>query len=161
VKRAGTVPGRGPAKVPRTARVAEVVKQVLGEALSTGRIKDSRVAGTLITVTRVTVSGDLSTASVGVVAHGIDEAGGRRVLAGLGSASGILRAAIGAALGARVTPELHFRIDQEHDAESRIEQLLREDAASHLLRHGPAQEADPSPAAAAEPEPDGGKAEDE
>lgn len=127
MKRPGHVPGRGPTQVPRTARVAELVKSVVSELLAAGKIKDPRVQGRLVTVTRVVVAGDLGVATVGVVVHGerADE-----VLAGLRSAAGLFRRAVGGELKARVTPELRFRLDEGHDAESRIEAILRQDRAA-------------------------------
>ncbi len=143
MKRPGHVPGRGPTQVPRTARVGELVKSVVSELLATGKIKDPRVQGRLVTVTRVVVAGDLGVATVGVVVHGER---GEEVLAGLRSAAGLFRRAVGAELKARVTPELRFRLDEGHDAESRIEEILRQDR---------------PPAPAVKPEADDDEADDE
>ncbi len=140
MKRPGHVPGRGPTQVPRTARVGELVKSVVSELLAAGKIKDPRVQGRLVTVTRVEVAGDLGVATVGVVVHG-DRA--EEALAGLKSAAGLFRRAVGSALKARVTPELRFRLDEGHDAESRIEEILRQDRpAPAPAATAPADEAD-------------------
>lgn len=130
MKRPGAVPGRGPTKVPRAARLAEVVKQVVADLLAHGRLKDPRVTGAgLVTVTRVAVSGDGSVAKIGISVLGADAGAAARVVAGLESASGIIRKALGDALRARVTPEVRFHVDADVDAESRIERILAEDRA--------------------------------
>ena len=99
-----------------------MIRQVVGEAL-VGDVRDPRIQ--LVTITRVEVSPDLSTARVYVVVHGDQEAK-EQALEGLASAAGYLRSKVAKALTTRVTPELKFEIDRGVEHAARIDQLLAE-----------------------------------
>ena len=116
----------------RPGQVAEIVRQVLAEALARD-IRDPRVG--LITLTRVDVSGDLSHAKVFVMARGEgvaqgeegvakSEEDGARALEGLKSAAGFLRSRIAKALSTRTIPELHFELDRGLEHAARINAVL-------------------------------------
>ena len=116
----------------RPGQVAEIVRQVLAEALARD-IRDPRVG--LITLTRVDVSGDLSHAKVFVRARGEgvakgeegvakSEEDGVRALEGLKSAAGFLRSRIAKALSTRTIPELHFELDRGLEHAARINAVL-------------------------------------
>jgi len=111
----------------RTERVAGEIREILGEMVVRGAIKDPRVrdAG-LITITHVRVTGDLRQARVYFAVHDADEAGLEKVRAGLQSAAGFMRRQVGERLRLKATPELTFEVDRVLDEEARIEQLLRE-----------------------------------
>ena len=104
----------------RPEQVAELIRQIIGEAL-VGDVRDPRIQ--LVTVTRVEVSPDLSVARVYVVTHGDAEAK-EQSLQGLASAAGYLRSKVAKALTTRVTPELKFEIDRGVEHAARIDQLL-------------------------------------
>ena len=104
----------------RPEQVAEIVRQVLAEAI-TREVRDPRVG--LITLTRVTVSGDLSHAQVYLMAPG-EEADRQRALEGLRSAAGFLRNRIARALETRTIPELHFELDRGLEHAARINAML-------------------------------------
>ena len=106
----------------RPDQVAEVVRQVVAEALLT-EVRDPRIG--LVTVTRVEVSPDLSWARVFVALSG-DEAARDEALEGLTSAARFLRSRVAKALVSRITPELDFRPDRGTEHISRIDQLLSE-----------------------------------
>jgi ribosome-binding factor A len=106
----------------RPEQVAEVVRQVLAEAI-TREVRDPRVG--LVTLTRVEVSGDLSHATVAVVAPG-DETERARALEGLKSAAGFLRTKVAKALSTRTIPELHFELDRGLEHAARINAMLAE-----------------------------------
>ena len=106
----------------RPDQVAEVVRQVVAEALLT-EVRDPRIG--LVTVTRVEVSADLSVARVFVAVTG-DETAREDALEGLASAARFLRARVAKALATRITPELHFHRDRGVEHISRIDQLLSE-----------------------------------
>ncbi len=106
----------------RPEQVAEVVRQVLAEAL-TREVRDPRVG--LVTLTRVEVSGDLSHATVAVLAPG-DDAERARALEGLKSAAGFLRTKVAKALSTRTIPELHFELDRGLEHAARINAMLAE-----------------------------------
>ena len=104
----------------RPEQVAEIIRQVLAEAI-TREVRDPRVG--LVTLTRVSVSGDLSHASVYVMAPG-EEADRQRALEGLQSAAGFLRTRIAKALATRTIPELHFELDRGLEHAARINAVL-------------------------------------
>jgi ribosome-binding factor A len=104
----------------RPEQVAEIVRQVLAEAI-TREVRDPRVG--LVTVTRVMVSGDLSHAQVLIMAPG-DEDARLRALEGLKSAAGFLRTRIAKALATRTIPELHFELDRGLEHAARINAML-------------------------------------
>ena len=81
--------------VPRTLRVAELVKETLGEMLAQGKLKDPRITAGLVTITKVEVSGDLRIATVSVIVHGADDRLSADVIKGLASAAGVIRRSIG------------------------------------------------------------------
>jgi len=111
----------------RPGQVAEIVRQVLAEALAR-EIRDPRVG--LVTLTRVEVSGDLSHAKVYVMVNelgkGEDEGKGEgeRALEGLKSAAGFLRTKVAKALSTRTIPELHFELDRGLEHAARINAVL-------------------------------------
>ena len=116
----------------RPGQVAEIVRQVLAEALARD-IRDPRIG--LVTLTRVDVSGDLSHAKVYVMARGEgpanseegvakNEQDGARALEGLKSAAGFLRSRIAKALSTRTIPELHFELDRGLEHAARINAVL-------------------------------------
>jgi len=106
----------------RPDRVAHVVQQKLAQLFARG-LKDPRVG--LVTITGVKMSPDLREARVYWTVHG--EASVRKETArGIEAARGWLRREVGAELGLRVVPDLHFRYDEAIDRGDRIEQLLRE-----------------------------------
>ncbi|MFI5235140.1 MAG: 30S ribosome-binding factor RbfA [Gemmatimonadales bacterium] len=107
----------------RPEQVAETVRQLLGEALTRGEIRDPRVG--FITVTGVRVTNDLSHARVLVSAMGEPEER-EKSLEGLKSASKYLRARLGKVLATRVIPELHFELDDGLARAARIDQIIAE-----------------------------------
>lgn len=89
-------------------RVAEDIKREIIATL--GDIKDPRVAGKLLTVVRVTVSGDLSYAKVYISdLKGIESA--TEAAKALNGASGFIRREVGQNLHLRKAPELKFIAD--------------------------------------------------
>ena len=107
----------------RPEQVAETVRQVIGEALRRGDVRDPRVG--LVTITGVRVTNDLSHAKV-LVSVGGEEAVRQRALEGLRSAAGFLRSRAARVLTTRTVPELHFELDSGLAHAARIEELLQE-----------------------------------
>ena len=106
----------------RTERVADLIRQELGELLER-EVKDPRVG--FVTVTNVTVTRDLRTARVGVTILG-DASQQRKSLEGLAAAQGFLRRELAGRLGLRYTPALLFELDRSLESEQRVEELLRQ-----------------------------------
>jgi len=121
-------------RYPRTARVNEVVREVLGDELE--RLNDPRLG--LVTITGVEVSPDLRQATVYYSALG--RAGGRgggvavqqapeqreSTHAALTAAAPHLRAELGRQVRLKYLPHLEFREDPSIDAGNRIDEILRE-----------------------------------
>jgi ribosome-binding factor A len=119
----------------RPDRVAHLLQQKLAEVFARG-LKDPRVG--LVTITGVKMSPDLREARVYWTVHG--EANVREQTArGIEAARGWLRREVGATLGLRVVPDLHFTYDEAIDRGDRIEQLLRQ------VRDQDARRQDPAP----------------
>jgi len=106
----------------RPDRVGHLLQQKLAEVFARG-LKDPRIG--LVTITGVKMSPDLREARVYWTVHG--EAAVRKETArGIEAARGWLRREVGATLGLRVVPDLHFTYDEAIDRGDRIERLLRE-----------------------------------
>ena len=106
----------------RQERVVTLIRQILAKALTT-RVKDPRVG--FVTVTGVTVSTDLSHATVRVSIMGNDHEKAE-ALDGLQHASGYLRSLLAHSTDLRTAPELHFVIDRGLEHAHRIDNLLAE-----------------------------------
>lgn len=100
-------------------KLDEQVRELVASILLT-EVADPRVR--LVTVTGAKVSSDKTLARVYVSAH---PSRYQEVLAGLESASGLIRSLVGKALGWRVSPELRFEIDESVDVGERIDRALR------------------------------------
>ncbi|MDR6939070.1 30S ribosome-binding factor RbfA [Arcanobacterium hippocoleae] len=105
---------------PRAARVADQIKQVIARMVD-GKLKDPRLG--MVTITDVRVTGDLQHATIFYTVYGSAEQlkqSGRA----LESAKGMLRSAVGNALGLRLTPSLEFVPDALPEAAASIEDAL-------------------------------------
>jgi ribosome-binding factor A len=106
----------------RPDRVGHLLQQKLAEVFARG-LKDPRVG--LVTITGVKMSPDLREARVYWTVHG-EDAVRNQTARGIEAARGWLRRVVGATLGLRVVPDLHFTYDEAIDRGDRIERLLRE-----------------------------------
>lgn len=109
-----------PRQYPRTARVNELCREILGDELE--RIDDERLE--LVTITHVDVDPDLRRARVDFsrLGQGEDEA-----LEALGEHRPRLQRAIARQARLKRTPELRFAVDELIERADRIEKLLRDD----------------------------------
>jgi ribosome-binding factor A len=106
-------------KTPATRRLSETARELVATILIT-EVSDPRL--NFVTVTGAEVSPDRSMMSVYV---STDPERYDEVLAGLESAKGRIRAALGRAVSWRVTPEMRFFIDKSVDSGQTIEDALR------------------------------------
>jgi ribosome-binding factor A len=106
----------------RTSRVEEASREVLAEVLAR-EVKDPRVG--FVTITGVKVSPDLRHARVTVSVLGEDDEVDRS-MAGLASAKGYLRSALGKHLRLKYLPEIEFVLDHQSEDALRLAGLLRE-----------------------------------
>jgi ribosome-binding factor A len=107
----------------RMRRVNVALREILSARLAEG-LKDPRIG--FVTVTAVETSPDLRHARVFVSVLGSDEERDAS-LAGLGSAHGLLQAAIAEELRMKRTPTLEFVYDDSIDRGMRITELLEQE----------------------------------
>ncbi len=135
----------------RARRTDESVRQALAQILMT-EVKDPRVE--LVTITSVVVSPDLRHANVYLTTHGGPDRY-EETLAGLQSAKGRIRSALGRDLVMKYVPDLHFFIDESVDEGQRISEKL------HELRDSVSRDEDvptePEPEASADGAHEGGE----
>lgn len=105
----------------RAKRLADLIREVVAEKLHRG-IKDPRL-GTHVTVTDTRVTGDLREATVFYTVYG-DEEDRKAAAAGLESAKGVLRSAVGSAAGIKHTPSLTFVADALPESAKTIDEAL-------------------------------------
>ena len=108
-------------QAPRTARLNELLREVVGEELL--RIADERLE--LVSVTAIDVDNDLNRAIVYFDSLA-GEAADAQVLEALAEHRRALQRAIGRQIHARKTPVLEFRPDDVIRSAERIERILRE-----------------------------------
>ncbi|QDY79301.1 30S ribosome-binding factor RbfA [Streptomyces qinzhouensis] len=111
----------------RAKKLADLIREVVAEKLQRG-IKDPRL-GSHVTITDTRVTGDLREATVFYTVYGDDE-DRASAAAGLQSAKGVLRSAVGAAAGTKFTPTLTFVADALPENAKTIENLLDQARAS-------------------------------
>lgn len=106
----------------RANRVGEQMKKELSEIIGR-KIKDPRIG--FVTVTDVSVSGDLQIAKVFISVLGDDEQR-ENTLKGLAKAKGFIRSEIGRRIRLRKTPEIQFEFDDSIIYGNRIQTLIHE-----------------------------------
>jgi ribosome-binding factor A len=105
---------------PRARRLGEQIQRELTELLRRD-VKDERIGN--VTVTAVSVTGDLRTARVYYLVFGKDGPDAK-VQRGLESAAGFLRNALSRSLMIRYTPTLSFELDTSIEHGVRLTQLI-------------------------------------
>jgi ribosome-binding factor A len=120
------MPRNAPHRYPRTARVNEVLIEMVAEELA--RLSDPRLE--MVTVTGAEASTDLAYATIYYSAldgagHEQTEAQAAATAAALHKATPHLRRVIGRQVRWRNTPFLTFKLDPSVAAGQRIEELLR------------------------------------
>src|SRR3982074_841559 len=105
---------------PRARRLGEQIQRELTELLRRD-VKDGRIGN--VTITAVSVTGDLRTARVYYLVFGRDGPD-PKVQRGLESAAGFLRNALSRSLMIRYTPTLTFELDTSIEHGVRLTQLI-------------------------------------
>ena len=106
----------------RIGRINEEIQRELSTLLRT--LKDPRLQGGLLTITRVDTTSDLRWCKVYVSA--LDKSQEKEMLKGLKSAAGYLRRELGAAVQLRYTPQLEFIADDSIQHGAHILQMLQD-----------------------------------
>ncbi|WP_076463833.1 30S ribosome-binding factor RbfA [Actinomyces mediterranea] len=104
----------------RVRKVQDRIQQTVARMLA-HRIKDPRLG--FVTITDVRVTGDLQHASVFYTVLG-DDSDRKNAADAFESATGILRSAVGKALGIRLTPTLEFILDALPESAAALEDAL-------------------------------------
>lgn len=107
----------------RSDRVAERVKADLSELLLR-KVNDPRIG--LVSITRIKASDDLRNMTVYVSAFGADAGAKRRTLDGLRSATPFLRREVFRRLEIKVSPELHFKLDDSLEKGHQVLEAIKE-----------------------------------
>ena len=105
---------------PRARRLGEQIQRELTELLRRN-VKDERIGN--VTITAVSVTGDLRTAKVYYLIFG-KEGADVKVQRGLESAAGFLRNALSKSLMIRYTPTMTFELDTSIEHGVRLTQLI-------------------------------------
>ena len=111
----------------RINRINEEIQKALSDALRT--VKDPRVSGTMISITRVETTPDLRWAKVCV--SFLEEDKAAEAMKGLKSASGYLRREVGNDLKLRYTPELQWALDDSITYGAKLLKLINSLEVSH------------------------------
>ncbi len=106
----------------RIGRINEELQRELSSLLRT--LKDPRVQGGMVTITRVDTTTDLRWCRVYVSV--LDKTQEKDVIRGLKSAAGYLRRELGASVSLRYTPELQFVADDSIEYGAHILEILRD-----------------------------------
>ena len=104
----------------RIQRINEEIQKALADLLR--NVKDPRVSGTMISITRVETTPDLRFAKVYV--SFLEEEKVKDAMKGLDSAAGYLRRELGAALQLRHTPQLQWALDDSITYGARMLRLI-------------------------------------
>ncbi|HUL06743.1 MAG TPA: 30S ribosome-binding factor RbfA [Candidatus Acidoferrum sp.] len=130
----------GGAPSQRQLRVGEELRHALVRILGRGDLRDPELENVQVTVTEVSVSPDLRSATAFVVPFG----GGSsdKLVKALNRAAGFFRAQFSHELKLRYVPGIHFEPDRSFDHASRIEQLLHHPRVASDLGHEAGSEAE-------------------
>lgn len=107
----------------RTDRLDEQFREEISKLLQKG-LKDPRISS-LTSITRVTITDDLSYAKVMVSVMGSDKEK-RDSLVGLNNSAGFIRSVLGKSLKIHKVPELNFVLDENLEHAMHIEGILAE-----------------------------------
>ncbi|WOI53130.1 30S ribosome-binding factor RbfA [Parvularcula sp. LCG005] len=109
----------------RQLRAGELMRHVLAEIFQRGEVHDPDMPREPITISEVKASPDLRNATVFISVLGSDNV--QEAAKKLNVASGRIRAAMGAKLTMKYTPQLVFRADDRFDEAAKIDKLLNRD----------------------------------
>ena len=104
----------------RLARTNDDIQFVISKLLRD--VKDPRIAGRMMSVTRVETTGDLRYSKIWLSVMGLDDE--KEFKKGLKSCAGWLRKELGSSMSLRYTPELVFEIDHSIEYGAHINELL-------------------------------------
>jgi ribosome-binding factor A len=103
-------------------RVGELVRHAMSELLTRGQLNDPVLDTHVVTVPRVRMSPDLKLATIYVMPLGGEDSG--PVLEALDRHRKFLRGEVARRINLKFAPDVRFRIDDNFDKASHIDQLL-------------------------------------
>ena len=106
----------------RVEKITAEIQRAISEILRT-EVHDTRVAEHFGSITRTDLTRDLRHATLYISVFG-DPESQQAFMAGLASARGFIRSALGQRLRLRYTPELHFKLDLSLEKGSQVISLL-------------------------------------
>ena len=104
----------------KLARTNDDIQFVISKLLR--EVKDPRISGKMISVTRVETTGDLRYSKIWLSVMGLRDE--KEFKKGLKSASGWLRHELGSSLNLRYTPELVFEVDHSIEYGAHISDVI-------------------------------------
>lgn len=123
----------------RAQRIEAQMQRALAELLSRS-VKDPRVGS--VTITAVTLAPDMGVAKIHFLPFGTRH-NAEAVAAGLASASGFLRGAVGRQLGLRHAPRLEFILDTALEQAQNLTQLIDRAVKDDHARAGSTPDSEP------------------
>ena len=122
----------------RNERVASLMQEKIGAMIVFGKIKDPRV-DSFLSVTRIEVAGDLSTADIHISSWKTDP-GLEKGVEGLNSAAAFIQRELARTLKTRQTPKLRFHADhglkEEFELVRKIDGLVNRPPDSAEVKDG-------------------------
>jgi ribosome-binding factor A len=115
--------GLGKSEQKRSTRVADTIRKELAILILT-KIRDPKLAG--VSVSRVEVSDDLSSARIFFTVLGGDQKVVKAATLGLERAKGFMRTHLARTLNMRYTPALQFRYDEIAEKVEHLENIFQE-----------------------------------
>lgn len=109
----------------RTEKINELIKTEISELLQRG-LKDPRLDGKVIGISRVNTTPDMKYCKVYVTIYSEDENGEKEVMEVLNRAKGFIRKHVADALTTRYSPELTFVHDDSLKDFMHIDNILKE-----------------------------------
>ena len=106
----------------RVERVAALIRREVSQLLISG-LRDERIHDAMVTITEVTVSGDLQHCKIFVSVYG-KSSNREQVMDALNAASGFLKGELGRRLQMRRAPEVAFQLDKGIEKGSAVLDLL-------------------------------------
>lgn len=109
-------------KSQRQLRVGELLRHALADIVAREKLHEADLHGAMLTITEVTVSPDLKSATAFCSLLGGGDIDG--VIASLNGARREIRRHLGASVSLKFTPDIKFKIDRTLDQASAIDALL-------------------------------------
>lgn len=123
--------GKGPST--RQLRVGEIVRQAITHLLQRGEIPDPLLETTIISITEVSMTPDLTIATAWVSALGVEDT--QPVIKALATHAKYIKRKLGPTLrNMKHMPDLRFRADTSYDNYSKITDLLNTPKVSQDLK---------------------------